>query len=136
MAADALAVLDANGVARAHVMGVSMGGMIAQRLAIDHPERLLSLTSAMSRTGEAGFGESSPEAFARLTAKPATSRAEFVDGRVEALHVYGSKPEWLDEQYIRDRAGRAYDRCFCPRVLGASSTRFGPTANAAKVCAG
>ena len=51
MASDALAVLDAIGVDRAHVMGLSMGGMIVQRLAIDHADRLLSMTSVMSRTG-------------------------------------------------------------------------------------
>ncbi len=52
MAGDAIAVLDANGVERAHVMGVSMGGMIVQTLAIEHPDRLLSVTSVMSHTGE------------------------------------------------------------------------------------
>ncbi len=59
MADDAIAVLDALGVHKAHVMGCSMGGMIAQRLAIDHGDRLLSMTSVMSRTGEPGYGDSS-----------------------------------------------------------------------------
>ena len=105
MASDAVAVLDATGVDRADVMGVSMGGMIVQRLAIDHPDRLLSMTSVMSRTGEPGYGESSPEAFAVLTAKPATSREEYIDNHVAAHGVYGSKAEWIDEQYLRERAG-------------------------------
>ena len=60
MASDVLAVLDAVGVDRAHVMGLSMGGMIVQRLAIDHADRLLSMTSVMSRTGEAEYGQSHP----------------------------------------------------------------------------
>ena len=64
MANDAVAVLDAMGVDRAHVMGCSMGGMIVQRLALDHTDRLLSLTSVMSRTGEPGYGDSSEEALA------------------------------------------------------------------------
>jgi pimeloyl-ACP methyl ester carboxylesterase len=114
MASDAVAVLDAIGVDRAHVMGCSMGGMIVQRLAIHHPDRLLSMTSVMSRTGEPGYGESSPEAFAVLTAKPAKSRAEYIERQVAALHVYGSKPEWLDDAFIAARAAAAYDRCFCP----------------------
>ena len=58
MAADVIAVLDAIGVERAHVMGLSMGGMISERVAIDHPDRVLTLTSVMSRTGEPGFGDS------------------------------------------------------------------------------
>ncbi|HEV3352584.1 MAG TPA: alpha/beta hydrolase [Acidimicrobiales bacterium] len=114
MASDAVAVLDAIGVERAHVMGCSMGGMIVQRLAIHHPDRLLSMTSVMSRTGEPGYGESSPEAFAVLTAKPAKSRDEYIERQVAALHVYGSKPEWLDDAFIAARAAAAYDRCFCP----------------------
>jgi pimeloyl-ACP methyl ester carboxylesterase len=117
MARDALAVLDAVGAARAHVMGLSMGGMILQRLAIDHPERLLSMTVAMSRTGEPGYGESSPEALAVLMAKPATTRDEYVELQLAALRVYGSRPEWIDEPYLRARAARAFDRCYCPAGL-------------------
>jgi pimeloyl-ACP methyl ester carboxylesterase len=114
MAGDALAVLDAVNAVRAHVMGVSMGGMIAQRLAIDHGERLLSLTSVMSRTGEPEYGQSSPEALAVVTAPPARTRDEYIDRQIAERRVYGSKPEWFDEPYLRARAARAFDRCFCP----------------------
>jgi pimeloyl-ACP methyl ester carboxylesterase len=118
MANDAVAVLDAVGVDRAHVMGCSMGGMIVQRLAIDRPDRLLSMTSVMSRTGEPGYGESSEEALAFLMAPPAPSRDAYIENHLAALHVYGSKPEWLDETAIRARAAAAYDRCFCPAGIG------------------
>src|SRR4051794_34208515 len=105
MADDVVAVLDAIGVPQAHVLGLSMGGMIVQRLAIVHPDRLLTITSAMSRTGEPGFGDSTPEALAILMGKPAGSRDEYIDNQVAALRVYGSKPEWLDDDMIRERAG-------------------------------
>ncbi len=118
MGDDAIAVLDELGVEKAHVMGCSMGGMIVQRLAIDHPDRLLSITSVMSRTGEPGYGDSSQAALAILTAPPAPSRSAYIDRQVAALHVYGSKPEWLDEPAIRSRAAAAYDRCFCPAGVG------------------
>jgi pimeloyl-ACP methyl ester carboxylesterase len=98
-------------------MGVSMGGMIVQRFAIDHGSRLISMTSVMSRTGEPEYGQSSPEALALLMAKPASSREEYVEDQVMQRRVYGSKPEWIDEQYLRERAGRAFDRCFCPAGL-------------------
>ena len=88
--------------------------MIAQRLAIDHADRLLSMTSVMSRPGEPGYGESSPAALEFLLAPPAPSRSASIDRQVAALHVYGSKPEWLDDEAIRVRAAAAYDRCFCP----------------------
>jgi pimeloyl-ACP methyl ester carboxylesterase len=118
MALDALAVLDAVGVERAHVMGLSMGGMIVQRLAIDHAERLLTMTSVMSRTGEPGYGESTPEALSALTRPPATSRDEHIDRHVQAIAIYGSTPEWIDDEQTRARAAAAYDRCFCPEGVG------------------
>lgn len=114
MAADALAVLDALGVARAHVMGLSLGGMIAQRLAIDQPDRLLTMTSVMSRSGESDNGQTSSIALGLLLARPARSRQEYVDGHMKGLAVYGSKPEWIDEDEVRARVAASYDRCFCP----------------------
>ena len=107
--------------------------MIVQRLAIDHADRVLSMTSVMSRTGEPGFGDSSEEALAFLMAPPAPSRSAYIERQVAALHVYGSKPEWLDDEAIRDRATAAYDRCFCPegtarqmRAVDAPFPRRGP----------
>ena len=114
MADDARAVLDAVGAERAHVMGLSMGGMIVQRLAIEHPERLLSMTSVMSRPGEPGYGESSPEALAAIMGDPPATRAEYIESQVRQRRIYGSKPEWIDEQYLSERAAQAFDRCFCP----------------------
>ena len=113
MAADAVAVLDAVGVARAHVMGLSMGGMIVQVMAIEHPDRMLSAISVMSRTGEADYGKATPEAFALLTAPPATDRESYVANHIAGLHVWGS-PDYADEARWRRDAERAFDRCFHP----------------------
>jgi pimeloyl-ACP methyl ester carboxylesterase len=118
MANDAVAVLDAAGVDRAHLLGLSMGGMIVQRVAIDHRDRVLTMTSVMSRTGEPGFGDSTPEAMQALTRKPATSRDEAIAGQLESLGIYGSKPEWIDVEEAKARAGAAYDRCFDPAGVG------------------
>ena len=113
MAADGIAVLDAIGVERAHVMGLSMGGMIVQVMAIEHPDRLLSMTSVMSWTGEPGYGESTPEAYSLLTAPPATDRESYVAASIAGLHVWGS-PAFADDDRWRRSAERAFDRCFHP----------------------
>jgi pimeloyl-ACP methyl ester carboxylesterase len=125
MAEDVVAVLDAEGIDRSHVMGLSMGGMIVQRLAIDHPDRLVTMTSVMSRTGEPGFGDSTPEALAFLTAAPATSRQAYIDNHVAAIAVFGSKPEWIDDEETRARAAAAYDRCFHPAGIARQMAAIG-----------
>lgn len=117
MAADAIAVLDAVGVERAHVMGLSMGGMIVQQLAIHHRDRLLTMTSVMSRTGEREYGQSSPEAYDLLTAPPVATRDEAVARAIESMHVWGS-PAHRDEARVRQQAERAFERSFDPAGVG------------------
>jgi pimeloyl-ACP methyl ester carboxylesterase len=109
MAADAVAVLDDLGVDRAHVLGVSMGGMIAQTVAIEHPDRVRSLISVMSTTGDRDVGGATPEAFAELTRQPARSREEYQDAAVDHAGVWGS-PGLFDADELRREAGLSWDR--------------------------
>jgi pimeloyl-ACP methyl ester carboxylesterase len=113
MAADAVGLLDALDIPKAHVVGVSMGGMIAQTIAIEHPDRVLSLTSIMSMPGDPDVGRPSPEAAAALLRPAATSRDEAIDSYVETWRVIGS-PEALDEELLRRKGAAAYDRAFNP----------------------
>jgi pimeloyl-ACP methyl ester carboxylesterase len=113
MAADAIAVLDAEGIAQAHIMGLSMGGMIVQTVAIEHPDRVLTLTSVMSNTGESEYGPPTGRALELLTAPPATDKESSVQRWIEGLHAWGS-PEFADESRWRVDAELAYDRCFDP----------------------
>jgi len=113
MATDALAVLDELGIERAHVMGVSMGGMIVQQLAIDHPERLASMISVMSTTGDPDVGQASPEAFAILTGPPATDRDSAIARNLEGNRTFGS-PGHYDADRLAQMAGETFDRAFHP----------------------
>ena len=113
MAADAVAVLDAAGVEGAHVMGVSMGGMIVQTMAIEHPDRLLSITSVMSSTGDPDVGSSSPDALRLILSPPPESRDDYIARHLEAARTWGS-PACYDEPRLTGNAAEAYDRCFCP----------------------
>jgi pimeloyl-ACP methyl ester carboxylesterase len=113
MAADAVAVLDAAGVDKAHVAGVSMGGMIVQQLAIHHRQRLLTMTSIMSRTGEEGYGQATPEAQAVLMTPGSTDRETAVQRAIKGLHLWGS-PEFANEVRWRRDAEAAFDRACDP----------------------
>lgn len=113
MAADAAAVIDAVGADSAHVLGVSMGGMIAQTLAIEHGDRLRSLISVMSTTGDRDVGQSSSEARELLMSPPPTDRESAMDRAVAGIRVWGS-PAFVDEERIRATAAAAFDRAFHP----------------------
>ena len=123
MADDAAALLDELGVARAHVVGASMGGMILQALAIAHGERCLSACSIMSTTGDRAVGAPTGEAMTALLRPVATTREEAIEASVEGSRVIGSPKYPTDEALLRERAGAAFDRCYCPegtaRQLGA-----------------
>ncbi|MEN9823051.1 MAG: hypothetical protein RLZ04_1477 [Actinomycetota bacterium] len=113
MAADGMAVLDALGVERAHVMGLSMGGMIAQHMAFLHPHRVITLTSVMSSTGEPEYRRSSPRAAQLLVEPGAHDREGYVRQWSEGLREWGS-PAFADEARWRREAERAFDRGFRP----------------------
>jgi pimeloyl-ACP methyl ester carboxylesterase len=114
MADDAAGLLDALGIARAHVVGASMGGMITQALTINHGERFLSAASIMSTTGDRAVGAPTGEAMSALLRPVATSRHEAVEASVAGSRVIGSPGYPTDEQLLRDRAAAAYDRAYRP----------------------
>lgn len=116
MAADALGVLSSLGVARAHLVGVAMGGMVAQILAARHPQRVLSLTCIMSSSSRRGLPGPTPAAREALQRPPSNPNdvEAIVDAAVALWQAIGSPAYPTPEKQLRRRAARALRRCYCP----------------------
>jgi pimeloyl-ACP methyl ester carboxylesterase len=110
MAADTTGLMDRLGIESAHVVGASMGGMIAQAIAIEHPERVRSMVSIMSTTGSRWVGMPSRKAMAVLLGRPPRSRDAAIERAVKTFTIIGSPGYPLDEERLRDVAGRSWDR--------------------------
>ncbi len=112
MAADAIGLLDHLGIDKAHVVGASLGGMIAQVVAVEHPARVLTLTSIMSMPGDPDAGQPTPEAAMALFTPPPATRAEYIESASRWM-VWQSK-KYGDLERLRELAGREFDRSFYP----------------------
>jgi len=119
MARDAIGLLDALDIGAAHLVGVSMGGMIAQTATLLFPNRVLSLCSLMSSTGASDVGQPTPEAMeALLAAAPGSDRDTIIEHNVANAAVWAS-PDHLDLDRLRDGQNASWDRVGGPQSLNA-----------------
>jgi pimeloyl-ACP methyl ester carboxylesterase len=109
MAADAAGLIDSLGFVSIHLVGASMGGMIAQTIAIEYPEKVRSLTSMVSTTGNPSVGQPDLKALSHLGAPP-PDRQGYIEWQVRSLKTIGSPGYPFDEKAAADRAGRSWDR--------------------------
>jgi pimeloyl-ACP methyl ester carboxylesterase len=114
MAQDAVGLLDVLNIEAAHVVGISMGGIIAQTVAIQYPERVRTLTSIMSTTGNPELPRAKPEALILLQQMPPNTRTEYMEYAVQRQRILSGSHYPIDETYVRDLAGRSFDRGIYP----------------------
>jgi pimeloyl-ACP methyl ester carboxylesterase len=118
MADDAVGLLDALGLTAAHIVGASMGGMIAQTMAIRHPARVITLTSIMSTTGDVHVGQPSSDALPLLMTPAPPERDAFIEHGLGVARVLAAPGTVIDEHRTRERAARSFDRGFYPMGVG------------------
>ncbi|MBT1698035.1 alpha/beta hydrolase [Fulvivirgaceae bacterium PWU4] len=117
MAADTVALMDALCYERVHIVGASMGGMIAQTIAIEHRSRVKSLTSIMSSTGAQDVGQTDYSLLAKLGMPPMHDRQEYIKWRIRSLKATGSPIYPLNERHAEEIAGIAWDRDHDPTAI-------------------
>ena len=123
MAADGIGLLEELGIESAHVVGASMGGMIAQTMAAEHPDRVRSLVSIMSSTGSRWSGQPAPRILPVFLQKPASGKEAYVERIVKLFALVGSPGFERDDDELRELASTSWDRGVDPaglnRQLGA-----------------
>jgi pimeloyl-ACP methyl ester carboxylesterase len=117
MADDAVGLLDALEIRKAHICGMSMGGMIAQTVAIRHLPRVLSLTSIYSTTGNPDVPQPKPEVLGLLITPPPREREAFIEHMLGVFKAIAGPGFAVDEKWTRKIVAGSYDRCFCPQGL-------------------
>jgi len=117
MADDAVGLLDAMGIGKAHICGASMGGMIAQIVAYRHPGRILTLTSMMSTTGNPALPFGRQDAIAALLAPAPAERGAYVEHYVNVWRRIWSPGFPFEEENVRKFMEKSYDRCYCPQGM-------------------
>jgi pimeloyl-ACP methyl ester carboxylesterase len=115
MADDAVGLCDALGLQRVHVVGASMGGMIAQTIAYRHPARISSLVSIMSSTGSPSLPPAKPELLARLAGPAPVGRDATIEAAIETWRMISGPGYPFDEALVRERTGLMYDRANHPQ---------------------
>jgi pimeloyl-ACP methyl ester carboxylesterase len=116
MALDIIGLMDALDIARAHIVGISLGGMITQTVTGNHPDRVISMTSIMSSTGNPDLPTGDPEVMKTLLSPPQDSadREAKIADEVRSMQLTGSPGYPVSDEFCLDLAARAYDRCYHP----------------------
>ena len=115
MADDGVGLLDALGIRKAHICGMSMGGMIAQTMTIRHPARVLSLISIYSNTGNPELPQPKPEVMGLLIAPPPEERGANIEHMLGVFKAIAGPGFPVDEKWTRKIMAESYDRCFYPQ---------------------
>jgi pimeloyl-ACP methyl ester carboxylesterase len=114
MADDAVGLLDALGIEKAHICGMSMGGMIAQTIAINYPKRVLSLISIYSGTGDPEEPQPKPEAMEFLLTPPPEEREEYIEHGIKLFSTISGPGFPYDDEWLRNFIAQSYDRAYNP----------------------